>query len=141
MKSKGPKRKRPASYDAIAALPEHLVGELIAGELFLSPRPGSPHAFTASNLGYELMGPYSRGREGPGGWWILDEPELHLREDVLVPDLAGWRQSRMSVPPRGVGFKLTPDWVCEVLSPSTVRIDRSHKLHVYAQNKVPHVWL
>jgi Uma2 family endonuclease len=117
------------------------VGELIAGELYVSPRPATPHAVAASHLGGELIGPFDRGRGGPGGWLILDEPELHFAEDVLVPDLTGWRRDRMPRAPKGVGITLAPDWLCEVLSPSTATLDRGAKLPVYAREGVRHVWL
>jgi Uma2 family endonuclease len=91
-------------------------------------------------LGAELIGPFHIGRTGPGGWVILFEPELHLREDVLVPDVAGWRRERMPEIPNVVGFELAPDWVCEVLSPSTKAVDRADKLPIYAREKTEHVW-
>ena len=141
MAAKVPSRAHPASYAELAALPEHLIGEIIDGELITSPRPASPHSFAASNLAYELIGPFQRGRGGPGGWWIFSEPELHLRKDVLVPDLAGWRHSRMAVPAAKAHFSLAPDWVCEVVSPSTVTIDRARKLRIYAREKVMNAWL
>ena len=89
------------------------------------------------------MGPFHRGRGGPGGWVILDldEPELHLGPDVLVPDLAGWRRERMPTVPDVAAFELAPDWLCEVLSPSTVAVDRVRKMPVYAREGVTHVWL
>jgi Uma2 family endonuclease len=133
--------RKPATYADLEALPANKVGELIAGELYVSPRPAGPHPVTASVLGMELGGPFHLGRGGPGGWWLLDEPELHLGEDVLVPDLAGWRRERMPEPPRTAAFTLAPDWVCEVLSPSTAALDRSAKLAVYARAEVRHVWL
>ncbi|PTL78309.1 Uma2 family endonuclease [Vitiosangium sp. GDMCC 1.1324] len=133
--------RRPASYADLQALPENVVGEIIAGELHVSPRPAAPHTVAASRLGGELMGPFDRGRGGPGGWILLDEPELHLGEDVLVPDLGGWRRERMPRPPRTVAFSLAPDWVCEVLSSSTAALDRAAKLPVYAREGVRHVWL
>ncbi|HSP80569.1 MAG TPA: Uma2 family endonuclease [Myxococcaceae bacterium] len=132
---------RRASYEDLEALPPNQVGELIAGELYASPRPAIPHAVASSELGVELAGPYSRGRGGPGGWRFLDEPELHLGEDVLVPDLAGWRLERMPTPPREATLSLAPDWLCEVLSPSTAALDRARKLPVYAREGVRHVWL
>jgi Uma2 family endonuclease len=138
-RSRGPRRR--ATYDDILSAPEHLVAELIDGELFTSPRPASPHALAASSLGGELMLPFQRGRGGPGGWWILDEPELHFGADVLVPDIAGWRQERMPEIPRAPFFTLVPDWVCEVLSPSTERLDREIKLRIYAREGVEHAWL
>lgn len=132
---------RPATYDDILALPEHVVGEIIAGELVVSPRPAPRHAVAASVLGGELGPPYHGGRGGPGGWWILDEPELHIGRDVLVPDLAGWRRDRMPTIPDTAYFTLASDWVCEVLSPGTARLDRQKKLVVYAREGVADVWL
>jgi Uma2 family endonuclease len=133
--------KRPATYDDLEELPPHLVGELIAGELYASPRPAVPHSVAASRLGGELIGPFDRGRGGPGGWLLLFEPELHLGEDVLVPDFAGWRRERLPTPPRAAAMTLAPDWLCEVLSPSTEARDRAAKLPVYAREGVRHVWL
>jgi Uma2 family endonuclease len=133
--------KKPATYADLRALPETVVGELVAGELLVAPRPAARHVVVASALGGELTGPFQRGRGGPGGWWILDEPELHLGEDVLVPDLAGWRRTRMPVPPDKPFFSLAPDWVCEVLSPATAGFDRVRKMPVYLREQVGHVWL
>jgi Uma2 family endonuclease len=136
-----PETKREATYDDLVALPPHMIGQIIGGELFASPRPANDHATTSSALGGELYGPFQRGRGGPGGWWILDEPELHFGKDVLVPDIAGWRHSRLPHVPREPFFTLAPDWVCEVLSPSTAGLDRVRKKHVYAREGVEHVWL
>lgn len=131
----------PATYADIEALPPNMVGEIVRGVLYASPRPASPHALASSALGEELGPPFKRGKGGPGGWVILDEPELHFGEDVLVPDLGGWRRERMPEVPHTVGFTLAPDWVCEVLSPSTSKLDRAEKLPVYARERVTHVWL
>ena len=133
--------RRPATYEDVLAAPEHLVAEILDGELILSPRPASPHAAAATALGEELGPPFKRGRGGPGGWWILDEPELHLGRDVVVPDLAGWRRERMPEMPEVAYFTLAPDWVCEVLSPSTARHDLTRKMRIYARERVSHVWL
>jgi Uma2 family endonuclease len=134
--------KRIASYEDILALPAHVVGEVVAGELHVSPRPGPRHSMAASALGEELGPPFKRGRGGPGGWVLLDEPELHLGADVVVPDLAGWRRARMpEVPVDLPYFVLAPDWACEVLSASTAAFDRGRKLAVYAREQVHHVWL
>jgi Uma2 family endonuclease len=130
-----------ATYDDLLKVPEHLVAELIDGELYTSPRPAGPHARFASAIGMDVGSAYDRGRGGPGGWWILDEPELHLYENVLVPDLAGWRRERMPEMPRDHVFTIPPDWVCEVVSPSTARLDRTRKLPIYATNGVPYLWL
>jgi len=135
--------KKPATYEDLVALPETMVGEIIDGELFASPRPSIGHAHAGSALGAELWGPFNRGRGGPGGWWILDEVELHLGSDVLVPDIAGWRRSRMTNPPAPTEPFVTvaPDWICEVVSPSTETIDRARKLHIYAREHVTNTWL
>ncbi|HXJ19173.1 MAG TPA: Uma2 family endonuclease [Polyangia bacterium] len=134
-------KKGPATYADIEALPEHLVGEIIDGELIVGPRPAPPHALAESHLLVELGGPFDRGKGGPGGWIILGEPELHLGPQVLVPDVAGWRRERMPRLPTTPFFELPPDWLCEVLSPSTARVDRAKKMRHYATAKVQHVWL
>ena len=123
-------------------VPDHLVAEIVDGELHTSPRPAPLHSVAASELGAELGPPFSRGRGGPGGWWILDEPELHLGKDILVPDLAGWRRNRLPViSDKTPYFVLAPDWICEVLSPSTYRLDRIKKLRIYGREGVKHAWL
>lgn len=136
--------KRKATYDDVLAAPEHQVAEILGGELFLSPRPAFPHARATSLLGSELTGAFDResaGPAGPGGWWLVDEPELHFGGDVVVPDIAGWRRERMPSLPGTAWCELAPDWVCETLSPSTTRIDRTRKLAIYARESVRHVWL
>src|SRR5688500_1373621 len=116
-------RKR-GTYADIQQLPEHLVGELVGGELFVSPRPAAGHAHTATQASGDLLFGFDRGRGGPGGWWILGEPELHLGVNVLVPDIAGWRKERLTPRAREPHFSLPPDWLAEVLSPSTAQLDR-----------------
>jgi Uma2 family endonuclease len=131
----------PATYEDLRRVPEHRVAEILGGDLHVSPRPAAPHAIASSALGVEVGAAYQFGRGGPGGWWILDEPELHFADDVLVPDLAGWRRQRMPEKPTGAYFTLAPDWVCEVVSPATERLDRVFKLPVYAREGVGHAWL
>lgn len=133
--------RRPATYADILALPDHVVGQVVDGELFVSPRPAVDHAQSSSSLGFELGPPFVRGRGGPGGWWIVDEPEIHLGSEITVPDIAGWRKSRLPILPREAFFTLAPDWICEVLSPSTARFDRLKKLNVFAREGVGHAWL
>jgi len=133
--------RRPATYDDLLAVPDHLVAEILDGELHTSPRPAPRHARATTGLIGDLFGPFDHGRGGPGGWWIFVEPELHLRGDVLVPDLAGWRRTRLPAMPGEAFFTLAPDWVCETLSPSTERIDRGKKLAIYAREGVGHLWL
>lgn len=130
-----------ATYADLFDLPETLVGEIINGRLVTHPRPAPKHALVYSTLGFALGGPFHRGQGGPGGWWILDEPEVHIDGDILVPDIAGWRRERMATLPESAWFELAPDWLCEILSLSTARIDRSEKLPVYARWQVRHVWL
>jgi Uma2 family endonuclease len=129
-----------ATYQDVLDAPENKVAEILDGELFLSPRPAPRHAVASSRLGFLIGGPFDQTGGGPGGWWILDEPELHLGEHVVVPDLAGWRRERMPAIPEEAFFSLAPDWVCEVLSPSTARIDRGRKLRIYAAAGVAHAW-
>lgn len=133
--------RRPATYDDILALPEHLVGELIDGELVVSPRPAPRHAVTVTGLLGTLVPPFKFGDGGPGGWWIFREPELHLGEHVLVPDLAGWRRERLRSVPKEEFFTLPPDWACEVLSPHSGRTDRVRKRPIYARAGISSLWL
>lgn len=136
--------RRPARYDDILAVPDTKVAEIIDGELIVSPRPASPHAIAASVIGADLIGGFHRppgNPPQPGGWWIIDEPELHFGDDVFVPDQAGWRRERMPSVPNVAAFTLAPDWACEVVSPSTGRIDRSRKMRIYAREGVAHLWL
>lgn len=133
--------RRNATYDDVLAAPAHMVAELLGGELHLHSRPASPHAMAATALGEELGPPFRRGKGGPGGWIILDEPEIHLGADVVVPDLAGWRRATMDHVPNVPFFEVRPDWICEVLSASTEKSDRAIKLPIYARAGVGHVWL
>jgi Uma2 family endonuclease len=128
-------KRRDATCEDLAGLPEDVLGQIVEGELHATPRPAIDHQRASSSLGFDLGTPFDRSRGGPGGWWIVDEPEL-----VLVPDLAGWRRERLPSLPREAFFTLAPDWVCEVLSPSTARIDRLKKLAVYAREAVGHAW-
>jgi Uma2 family endonuclease len=113
------KPDRPATYADLEALPANQIGEIVRGVLYANPRPATLHARASSSLGGELYGPFDRGRGGPGGWIFLDEPELHFGEDVVVPDLAGWRRERLPELPQTTFLTLPPDWLCEVLSAST----------------------
>ena len=137
-KSEAPSR---ATYQDVLDAPAHRVAEIVDGALHTQPRPAMPHALARSRLGGELTGPFDRGRGGPGGWWIIDEPELHFGEDILVPDLAGWRRERMPDYPDAAYVTLAPDWVCEVLSPSTRKLDLHGKRPIYARERVGHLWL
>ncbi len=132
---------RPATYEDFVKLPDNLVAEIVGGELHASPRPAPRHSVAETILGTLIAGPFHLGRGGPGGWWDLQEPELHLAADVVVPDFAGWRRVRMPAPPETAYIDLAPDWVCEILSPSTASLDRTRKLAIYARERVGHAWL
>ncbi len=134
-------KPRRATYQDVLDAPEHQVAEIINGVLHLSPRPGGPAAAVNTALGTELGPPFHRGRGGPGGWLLLLEPELHLTDEIVVPDHAGWRRERLSVVPAGAYFSLAPDWICEVLSGSTEKTDRAEKMAIYASFGVKHAWL
>ncbi len=133
--------KKPATYQDVLDAPEHMVAEILDGELFLSPRPAPLHAFAWLRIGSILSPAMDEARGGPGGWSIIGEPEVHLASDVIVPDFAGWRRERMPRLPKEAYYQLAPDWVCEVLSPSTEKIDRGNKLCIYAREAVSHMWL
>jgi Uma2 family endonuclease len=134
------RNKTDEVYQQFLATPDYKVAEIIGGRLITQPRPAARHASAASVLSGELYGPFSRGKANPGGWVILVEPELHLANDILVPDIAGWRRERMPEIPDVAGFELAPDWICEVLSPTTA-LDRAEKLPIYARHDVQHAWL
>jgi Uma2 family endonuclease len=134
-------RKKPATYQDVIDAPEHMVAEILDGELFLSPRPAPRHARATGRLASILDSAFDEGLTGPGGWLILGEPELHIGPDVVVPDVAGWKREHMPRLPKEAFFAKAPDWVCETLSPSTARIDRLKKLRIYARESVGWVWL
>lgn len=140
MNQHAPSVRRPATYQDVLDAPATMVAELIEGALHLHPRPAPRHTKASSSLGDELVSPFDKGRGGPGGWWVLDEPEVHLGRDVVVPDLAGWRRERMPALPETAWFELAPDWVCEVLSPGTRTLDLTDKRRLYATAGVPFLW-
>lgn len=140
--SKAARLNRLATYDDILQLPPNVIGEIVDGALYVSPRPSAKHAIATTKLITKLDGSFgSKDGGGPGGWWILVEPELHIASDVLVPDLAGWRRERMPTIPDVLYFELVPDWICEVLSPSNAQLDRAKKVPKYSACKVKHLWL
>jgi Uma2 family endonuclease len=142
MKSMDGLVKQGATYDDLVDLPDNVTGEIIAGDLYATPRPPLGHGLLHTRLCGRIEGRFGEGGGNPGGWWIVTEPELHLGPDVLVPDLAGWRLQRMpAYPSRAAHVTLAPDWVCEILSPSTARLNRAAKLPAYAREGVRHAWL
>ena len=134
--------KKQAVYDDLFSLPDNMVGEIIDGELIATPRPSRRHGVAASVLGSEILPPYQLGRGGgPGGWIIIDEPEISLGAHILVPDLAGWRRERFLASEETNLISVSPDWVCEILSPKTVGLDKVRKMPIYAQHGIAHLWL
>ena len=147
-------RPRRATYQDVLDAPAHRVAEIIDGALNLSPRPSPREARATMRLrgvlaGFdEPQGGRNRdaGREDDGEgpdrhWWIIREPELHLAEDIVVPDWVGWRRERMPELPETAYVTLRPDWVCEILSDSRRRLELSDKRTVYAREGVEHLWL
>ncbi len=134
------KQEHRADYRDVLNAPAHMVAEVIDGALHTQPRPAPRHAWASSGLGARIHPPFNYGDGGPGGWWIVFEPELHLGEDILVPDLAGWRRARMPDYPDTAWFGAAPDWACEVLSPGTRKIDLYEKRPIYAREGVLHLW-
>ena len=139
---------RRATYQDVLDAPPNMVAEIVGGRLHTHPRPAPPHARAGSRLGAHINLPYDRDQGGPGapgGWWILNEPELHFGtakdRDILVPDIAGWRRKRMPRRPDTAFFPIHPDWVCEVLSPSTRHLDLGGKQAIYAREGIPYMWL
>jgi Uma2 family endonuclease len=135
-----PARKK-ATYADIEALPPNMVGEIIDGVLHTQARPRSRHGIAAHQLGFELESPFGRGRGGPGGWIFIKEPELSIGIQLIVPDIAGWRRERATFGLDDAKLAVIPDWVCEILSPSTARFDRGQKSNIYALAGVGHYWI
>jgi Uma2 family endonuclease len=132
---------RPATYADLQALPEGVKGEIIDGELYVQPRPRAPHADVESAIVADIKNPYDRGRGGPGGWWILAEPGIELpRSPEISPDVAGWRRERLPQLPRNTSITVVPDWICEVLSPTTRAYDMVKKRRFYAEVGVHWLW-
>jgi Uma2 family endonuclease len=129
---------KPSLYEQLMSLPAGLTGEIINGQLRTQPRPAWPHILAGARLGAVIEGPYGCGRGGPGGWWIVLEPEVHLVLDteVTVPDIVGWRKGRMPTPPEGHKIQVVTDWVSEIFSPSTKSTDREEKMPLYARHGV-----
>lgn len=134
--------KNKATYSDLYDLPENMTGEIIDGELIATLRPSRQHVFTTTALGTRVASSFQFGEGGgPGGWIILIEPEIKLAEDVLVPDLVGWKEERFPFVEEHNSISAPPDWVCEVLSPSTLSIDKIKKMPVYARHAIRYLWL
>ena len=138
------KPRQCATYEDVLNAPPHMIAEVADGKLYLHSMPAPLHANAISAICALIGCPFHRGTEGPGGWWIINKPEVHLGadgEDILGPDVAGWRRENMSGIPDAAYFSVVPDWVCEVLSPSTRSFDLGAKRTIYAREQVRHLWL
>ena len=137
--------QRTLTLDDLLAVPNGFTGEIVDGELIVSPRPAPRHGLAETMLGGQLASRFGAADGDPGGWWVLIEPELHLDVDprtlAVVPDVAGWRRERLPQLPETAYFALAPDWICEVLSPSTAALDRIRKMRFYGKAGVSHAWL
>ena len=130
-----------ATYQDVLDAPENMVAEIIYGSLYTQPRPAPKHAFVETALSMEIGQPFQKGKNGPGGWIILAETEVQFGTDILVPDIAGWRRERLPNLPDENSIRVIPDWVCEVISPSSETRDRVDKREIYADYGVKHIWL
>jgi Uma2 family endonuclease len=141
--SPGKPRNKPATLADLDALPPGVVGEIIEGVLYTMTKPRAPHQRTTRTIGGRIGDPFDHGRGGPGGWWILTEPGIEFPDDTkeLSPDVAGWRRERLPRLPRKAPIRVVPDWVCEILSPTTRRHDLLRKLPYYAKVGVSALWL
>lgn len=135
---------RLATYEDLLGLSEDVRAEILEGQIITAPSPLPKHAKTQGALRRFLGGPFDDddGFGGPGGWWIFVEVDVQLeRHQVVRPDVAGWRRSRLPQPDEIRPIDVTPDWVCEVLSPSTEARDRGVKRDLYARHGVAHYWI
>ncbi len=133
-----------ATYADLLALPEDVRAEVIAGDIVTSPSPLPRHAHVQGSACRYIGGPFQDddGRGGPGGWWIFAEVDVALgQHDIVRPDLSGWHKARLPRPGGVRPIEVVPDWVAEVLSPTTAARDRVHKRNLYARTGVPHYWL
>ena len=137
----GESGQKRATYADVEAAPENLVAEIIFGELMTHPRPAFRHAATQFALSGVLAAPFQYGRGGPGGWVFFVETEIKFGGDLLVPDICGWRVERFPGEPQKNYFTVPPDWVCEILSGSTEKRDRTLKMRIYGEAGVSHMWL
>jgi Uma2 family endonuclease len=141
-----PKQADPTRLPTLAdldALPPGIVGEIIEGVLYTMTKPRMPHQLIGLEIGSDLLGPFAKGRGGPGGWWIVANPGIERPDNTLEisPDVGGWCRERMPKAPHKRAIRVVPDWVCEILSPTTRHHDLVDKMPYYAKIGVPYAWL
>jgi Uma2 family endonuclease len=128
--------RRPAdllplpAHEELRTLPHYLVGEALEGVIYVSSPPIARRKRLTTLLG-----------RAPKGWWWTPEPRLLLEEDLLVPDLAGWKAGRPATQAPGAFIDRVPEWICEVLTPATARLDLGTKLPRYARAGIQHAWV
>lgn len=133
--------RKKATYEDLCALPENMVGQIVDGELIAQPRPVLRHSIASNELSHQIRRPSRKGKGGPSGWIFADEPELHFGEQVVVPDIAGWRKENLVEHPQEKYTSIAPDWLCEILSPATAHYDKGAKRRIYGENGVGYMWI
>ena len=139
-----PASRRPplATAADLAALPDDVRAEVVAGIIVEKASPSYEHGEAQSSLAELLKPPFQRGRGGPGGWWIATEVEIELSaHEIYRPDVAGWRRDRVGERPHGRPIRARPDWIAEVLSITNAEHDLGTKLFAYQRAGVPHYWI
>ncbi|NOY90958.1 MAG: Uma2 family endonuclease [Deltaproteobacteria bacterium] len=137
-----PLARKLATYDDLLGLPNGLRAEVVRGQVVTSPAPLPQHSKIQRSLGGAIGGPFDDDPAGPGGWWIFLEVDVRFgAHDILRPDLSGWRRERLANPAELRPIDVTPDWVCEILSPSTAVRDRVEKRTIHADAGVPFLWM
>jgi len=135
-------RKLATWDDLLATLDDGRTYEIIAGLMEALPRPRPGHGNAQALLSGEIVRPFQRGRGGPGGWWIIIEPDVELTtNDIIVPDLAGWKRDKVPEFPHDRPIRFVPDWICEVLSPTNQKRDRVVKANLYLTCGVMYYWI
>ena len=135
-------RHASATAADLAALPEEVRAEVVAGEVVEKASPAFEHGDAQGAICEIIRPPFQRGRGGPGGWWIATEVEVEFEtHEIYLPDVSGWRRERVQERPRGRPVRVRPDWICEVLSLSTAARDLGPKLRTYHRCGVPHYWV
>ena len=126
------------NYQDYCMLPEEKRYELIDGELYMAPAPGSVHQFISRNLGFLLWDFVSSNQLGEVAFAPFDV--ILSDEDVVQPDLFFVSRERQDII-SARGCEGPPDLVVEILSPSTQQRDRGLKRKLYAKYGVRELWL